>query len=169
MPPHCDSTQRSLWLARRWSCTPALNAFNPRPCFQLRCRKDDGPFFECSLAWDESLRCEFVPALDGHIHGPRCGHEMVNLSFSLVAHQMAFQIPHGNHLDYLVGSRLHHVVGVPQMCCENRCLGEVVKSTVVDHGQVYIKQRGGCSKSEDENRARINFNETFHFVSGTPS
>ncbi|OSZ64497.1 hypothetical protein CAP39_13135 [Sphingomonas sp. IBVSS1] len=30
----------------------------------------------------------------GHVHGPGCGHEAV---------------PHGNHVDYLVDGRLHHV------------------------------------------------------------
>ncbi|HLH44306.1 MAG TPA: hypothetical protein VKV74_15055 [Bryobacteraceae bacterium] len=29
----------------------------------------------------------------GHTHGPRCGHEAV---------------PHGDHMDYLVGDHLHH-------------------------------------------------------------
>ena len=28
-----------------------------------------------------------------HVHGPKCGHEAV---------------PHGDHVDYLVGGRLHH-------------------------------------------------------------
>ena len=32
----------------------------------------------------------------GHKHGPGCGHEMV---------------PHGDHFDYLVDGRLHHVHG----------------------------------------------------------
>jgi len=31
-----------------------------------------------------------------HVHGPACGHEAV---------------PHGNHVDYLVDGRLHHVHG----------------------------------------------------------
>jgi hypothetical protein len=30
---------------------------------------------------------------DGHVHGPNCGHEAV---------------PHGDHVDYLVGQHLHH-------------------------------------------------------------
>ncbi|TLU64663.1 hypothetical protein FE810_11295 [Thalassotalea litorea] len=30
----------------------------------------------------------------GHVHGPDCGHEAV---------------PHGDHIDYLVNGRLHHV------------------------------------------------------------
>ncbi|ABB74999.1 conserved hypothetical protein [Nitrosospira multiformis ATCC 25196] len=29
----------------------------------------------------------------GHVHGPECGHEAV---------------PHGDHMDYLVGGHLHH-------------------------------------------------------------
>ncbi len=33
-------------------------------------------------------------ANSGHEHGPGCGHELV---------------PHGDHLDYLVDGRLHHV------------------------------------------------------------
>jgi len=32
----------------------------------------------------------------GHVHGPNCGHEAV---------------PHGNHVDYLVGDHLHHAHG----------------------------------------------------------
>ena len=32
----------------------------------------------------------------GHVHGPNCGHPAV---------------PHGNHTDYLVEGRLHHVHG----------------------------------------------------------
>lgn len=32
----------------------------------------------------------------GHVHGPGCGHEPV---------------PHGDHVDYLVDGRLHHVHG----------------------------------------------------------
>src|SRR5262249_41509673 len=31
-----------------------------------------------------------------HVHGPNCGHEAV---------------PHGNHIDYLVGNHLHHQHG----------------------------------------------------------
>jgi len=34
-----------------------------------------------------------------HVHGPSCGHEAV---------------PHGDHLDYLVGNHLHHA-------CEGHC------------------------------------------------
>lgn len=33
---------------------------------------------------------------DGHVHGPGCGHE---------------QVPHGDHVDYLVDGRLHHMHG----------------------------------------------------------
>jgi hypothetical protein len=33
-------------------------------------------------------------AESGHVHGPGCGHEAV---------------PHGDHIDYLVDGRLHHV------------------------------------------------------------
>ena len=33
---------------------------------------------------------------DGHVHGPGCGHEPV---------------PHGDHIDYLVGDHLHHPHG----------------------------------------------------------
>jgi len=32
----------------------------------------------------------------GHLHGPGCGHEPV---------------PHGDHIDYIVGGRLHHPHG----------------------------------------------------------
>ena len=30
---------------------------------------------------------------EGHVHGPKCGHEAV---------------PHGDHMDYLAGDHLHH-------------------------------------------------------------
>ncbi|WP_371879532.1 hypothetical protein [Nannocystis punicea] len=36
---------------------------------------------------------------DGHVHGPDCGHPAV---------------PHGDHVDYLVGDHLHHP-------CEGHC------------------------------------------------
>jgi Cd2+/Zn2+-exporting ATPase len=54
--------------------------------------------------------CELVPllALNGHVHGPGCGHE---------------RIRHGDHLDYLVGDRLHHVVGAAALEAEQAAAG----------------------------------------------
>ena len=38
--------------------------------------------------------CNPVDTCGGHVHGQGCGHEVV---------------PHGDHMDYLVDGRLHHV------------------------------------------------------------
>jgi len=38
--------------------------------------------------------CAPYPTACAHVHGPGCGHEA---------------IPHGDHVDYLVDGRLHHV------------------------------------------------------------
>ena len=38
--------------------------------------------------------CRVTLDCGGHVHGPGCGHEAV---------------PHGDHVDYLVDGRLHHV------------------------------------------------------------
>ena len=38
--------------------------------------------------------CNPIHSCKDHVHGPGCGHESV---------------PHGDHLDYLVDGRLHHV------------------------------------------------------------
>lgn len=46
--------------------------------------------------------------VQGHVHGPACGHE---------------QVPHGDHVDYLVNGRLHHPHG-------NHC---------DDHGPVQVR------------------------------
>lgn len=54
---------------------------------------------ECKIAQDQKNPKQCTPAhrcsghLDDHIHGPKCGHE---------------PIPHGDHVDYLVGNHLHH-------------------------------------------------------------
>ena len=45
----------------------------------------------------------------GHAHGPGCGHE---------------KVPHGDHFDYLVDGRLHHVHGDH---CDDHGPVEVVK------------------------------------------
>ena len=41
-------------------------------------------------------KCAPVHSCGDHVHGPGCGHEA---------------IPHGDHIDYLVDGRLHHVHG----------------------------------------------------------
>ena len=41
----------------------------------------------------------------GHVHGPGCGHEAV---------------PHGDHVDYLVGDHLHHQHD--GHCCDHGCV-----------------------------------------------
>lgn len=41
-------------------------------------------------------RCDHGHACAPHVHGPGCGHDAV---------------PHGDHVDYLVGDRLHHPHG----------------------------------------------------------
>ncbi|MGB7917957.1 MAG: hypothetical protein WCF79_22130 [Rhodomicrobium sp.] len=41
-------------------------------------------------------RCTHDASCGAHRHGPGCGHEAV---------------PHGDHVDYLVGGRLHHPHG----------------------------------------------------------
>src|SRR5271166_6002614 len=41
-------------------------------------------------------RCNHDASCGAHRHGPGCGHEAV---------------PHGDHVDYLVGGRLHHPHG----------------------------------------------------------
>jgi len=41
-------------------------------------------------------KCLPVTSCEDHIHGPNCGHE---------------KVPHGDHVDYLVDGRLHHVHG----------------------------------------------------------
>lgn len=51
-----------------------------------------------------------------HKHGPNCGHEA---------------IPHGNHTDYLVNGRLHHVLTTPdgKVHCDDHGPVEVVKNS----------------------------------------
>lgn len=55
--------------------------------------------------------CQPVHDCDGHTHGPGCGHEAV---------------PHGDHIDYIVNGRLHHVHGDH---CDDHGPVEVVSST----------------------------------------
>eukprot|EP00210_Caulerpa_lentillifera_P009390 g8952.t1 len=95
-----------------------------------RISSDTETYFECHFEFEERLKCQRVDVLEGHVHGPGCGHEMVS---------------HEDHFDYVVGSRLHHVVDPQTRCCERRCIGEVAKSTVVDHGQIDIRHRASTS------------------------
>eukprot|EP00803_Ostreobium_quekettii_P005640 evm.model.scf_588.1 EVM.evm.TU.scf_588.1 scf_588:5120-12616(-) len=88
---------------------------------KLRCRtRVEEALFQCSL--DISGNCELVTLLDGHSHGPHCGHELV---------------PHGNHYDYLVGGQLQHVVSTDG-CCQRQCLNFLQPGAVVDHGHVEV-------------------------------
>lgn len=48
------------------------------------------------------------------------------------------QIPHGDHFDYLVGGRLHHVLQYCNACCPLKCLGPLEADAVVDHGGVDV-------------------------------
>jgi hypothetical protein len=56
----------------------------------------DGHWDECNIPVSEMNPAEHKPASCGCNHGKDCGHEMV---------------PHGDHMDYLVNGRLHHVHG----------------------------------------------------------
>lgn len=49
-------------------------------CFwQLHCTEGNWDcLFECKLDVDAELSCQLVEILDGHVHGPGCGHEMVS-------------------------------------------------------------------------------------------
>jgi hypothetical protein len=73
----------------------------------------DGHVDECSLSVDSKNPAACTPdhacaAHDaGHVHGPGCGHDAV---------------PHGDHVDYLVGGHLHHP-------CKGHC---------DDHGAVSV-------------------------------
>ncbi|GMH38461.1 hypothetical protein BSKO_06345 [Bryopsis sp. KO-2023] len=100
---------------------------------KLKCRSSQSEaLIECCLDWEADVACQLVQLLDGHVHSDACGHEMV---------------PHGDHVDYLVDGRLHHVVD-KQSCCQRQCLGFVSGSTIVDHGEVSVlKQR---KKKNDE-------------------
>lgn len=64
--------------------------------------------------------CQLVETND-HVHGPGCGHDAV---------------PHGDHIDWLVGGDLQHIGNVARdACCELSCLGDV-SGGVVSHGPV---------------------------------
>jgi hypothetical protein len=62
-------------------------------------RPHDGHVDECAIGVDASNPAACTPAHScnehpkTHNHGPGCGHEA---------------IPHGDHVDYLVGGHLHH-------------------------------------------------------------
>lgn len=62
--------------------------------------------------------------MKGHSHGPECGHDLV---------------PHGDHFDYLVDDRLHHVV--ESGCCPSHTSGGLHTFSIVDHGSVKVRQR----------------------------
>jgi hypothetical protein len=57
---------------------------------------------ECAIAIDEANPSVCTPAHDceehdaKHVHGAACGHDA---------------IPHGDHVDFLVGGHLHHAHG----------------------------------------------------------
>eukprot|EP00210_Caulerpa_lentillifera_P009391 g8953.t1 len=87
-------------------------------------KRSANAFFPWKLEHNDGLNCTYVDAFEDHTHGPDCGHEMVS---------------HEDHFDYVVGTRLHHVVELQNQCCKRGCLGEVMQSTVVDHG--YISTR----------------------------
>lgn len=53
-------------------------------------------------------------------------------------HVRVEQIPHGDHYDYLVGGRLHHVLQYCDACCPSKCLGPLEQDAVVDHGVVDV-------------------------------
>lgn len=65
-------------------------------------RPQNGHADECKISDDTKNPSRCTPKhncnehSDSHIHGLKCGHEM---------------IPHGDHLDYLVGNHLHHPHG----------------------------------------------------------
>jgi len=65
-------------------------------------RSHDGHVDECAIAIDaiNPVMCTPTHLCAGHatdhIHGPNCGHEMV---------------PHGDHVDYIVGDHLHYPHG----------------------------------------------------------
>eukprot|EP00803_Ostreobium_quekettii_P001521 evm.model.scf_1448.4 EVM.evm.TU.scf_1448.4 scf_1448:19652-28364(+) len=123
-------------------CVCAGGVEGDRLLLKLLCRTNaDEDLFECSLDAQES--CELVSLLDGHTHGPNCGHELV---------------PHGNHYDYLVGRQLQHVVST-QGCCNRQCLNYLQPGSVVGHGRVAVlrkkektkrRLRGYAQWSEDE-------------------
>ncbi len=46
------------------------------------------------VSGDNPDACSPVSSCGDHVHGPDCGHEA---------------IPHGDHVDYIVDGRLHHV------------------------------------------------------------
>lgn len=73
----------------------------------------NGHYDECTLEVSEKNPdiCNPIKSCvdEGHIHGEGCGHEAV---------------PHGDHVDYIVDGRLHHVHG-------NHC---------DDHGPVEIEE-----------------------------
>jgi hypothetical protein len=54
----------------------------------------EGHWDECKIPVSEMNPAEHKPTSCGCNHGDDCGHEMV---------------PHGDHMDYLVNGRLHHV------------------------------------------------------------
>ncbi|WIA43783.1 hypothetical protein OEZ86_010205 [Tetradesmus obliquus] len=117
---------------------------------QLLCRPAVGlPLVPCTLDMDD-WSCSLIEGQDGHIHGPGCGHE---------------QVPHGEHMDYLVGGRLHHQVA-SGICCSRSCLKELPISAVVDHGPVTVlrhrstaqRQPQDCSASTSS-RAQLTLND----------
>jgi len=65
-------------------------------------RVHDGHVDECVIAVDTANPATCTPAHacgkheQGHAHGTGCGHDAV---------------PHGDHVDYLVGDHLHHAHG----------------------------------------------------------
>ncbi|KAK3281755.1 cadmium/zinc-transporting ATPase [Cymbomonas tetramitiformis] len=84
---------------------------------QLTCDVGSGTFdTECKLR--HHVEEERVIKSD-HRHGPGCGHE---------------QIPHGDHFDYLVDDRLHHVA---DPACGEECSHQSTEpGTVYDHGPI---------------------------------
>ncbi|GAE24658.1 unnamed protein product [Halalkalibacter wakoensis JCM 9140] len=56
----------------------------------------NGHWDECTIPVSETNPVECVPMNCGCSHDSDCGHELV---------------PHGDHMDYLVNGRLHHVHG----------------------------------------------------------
>ncbi|CAL8460942.1 g473 [Coccomyxa elongata] len=83
--------------------------------------QNDGHFAMHSLKVEGG--CLVIKDLGGHIHGPDCGHEMA---------------PHGDHLDYLVGEELHHVLPWDAPCCAYNCVGVLPAKAVVSHGRVSV-------------------------------
>lgn len=79
--------------------------------------QEDGQFHVLSLDHKEHQdSCRLVPeeALEGHVHEPGCGHEMISC---------------GDHYAYLVEDRLH-CVKEDGICCHRRCAGPKQKIVI---------------------------------------